>query len=98
MRRHMESPLRQVVNENSAARLQNTYTLVDPVVAPFQIIASVQVIFLFAIAVILRQIKWRIGKDCIDRSVLDCSEEINTIGIVDRTESRAERRCQFSAV
>src|ERR1022692_2407999 len=94
---HVKAPLWQVVNENSAAWLHHTYALIHPAVAPLQVVASVEGVFLLAVPVILRKIEWGIGEDRINRAVLDRSKEIKAIGIVDRAESRAECWRQFHA-
>lgn len=70
----MERPLRQIVNEDRAARFKHADTFVKPTAAPAKIFAVLQIVFITAVPVILAEIEWRISENRVDRLVADRSE------------------------
>jgi hypothetical protein len=90
MRREMKSPLWKVVNEHRPTWLKRSDAFVHPSVAPFQVVAVIQIVFVFAIAVVLGEIERWIGEHRINLPILDRRKQLHAIHVVHRSQIGAE--------
>src|SRR6266446_4487236 len=88
----MVGPLGKVVDEKRATWLNDPDAFIHPRVAPLQIVAASEIVLVAAVSVILRKIERRIGKNTVDRFVLQVGEQIQAIRLMDRSEISAKGR------
>ncbi len=91
----MECPSGHVIDKDRTPRLQNPNALVNPPETPVQVLARIEMVFILAVPVVLRQVEWRIGENHIDSLGSDPAKQVHAICVVDRPESGGKCRHVF---
>jgi hypothetical protein len=93
--REMKCPLREVIDEKRASGLDDSHAVVHPFVAPIEVIRRFEVILVASIPVVFSKVEGGVREYGVDGFVFQCSDQIPTIGVVDRTKVSAESRSQL---
>lgn len=83
-------PLRQVIDENAAARPHYPDAFVDPAVAPVEVFVLVEAVKVGPVPIVLAQVERRVGKNGVDAVVFEGGKQIEAVSLVDRAEIRGE--------
>jgi len=89
--RQVVGPLRQIVDEDGSTGLHDPDALVDPCVAPVQVILASQVVGLAASSVIFAEIEWRVCEDRLDGFIADGFQQVQAVSVIQRPAARGER-------